>query len=147
MGSAPVRVRCARSATRRSRRRLAPANRACARGLPPMAAPPLPRPTRRAPLRSSSPRGRWDRPQHRQLLARPAVGVVLIERRLLEEVLAQEAPGAKHDALGGRERVGTEELYDLQELRLALQQLAHPGAMLLPVRSDFTPEPAGEVVE
>ena len=72
---------------------------------------------------------------------------MLVERRLLEEVLAQQATGAEHDALGRRERVGAEELDDLEQLRLALEQLARPGAVLLPVGGDLAPEPVGEVVE
>ena len=80
-----------------------PASRACGRARPPTA--------RRRPARPSAPRataalhrrvGGPDRPEHRELLARVAVGVVLVERRLLEEVLAQQPPGAEHDALGRR---------------------------------------------
>ena len=70
-----------------------------------------------------------------------------VERRLLEEVLAQQAPGPEHDALGRRERVGAEQLDDLEQLRLALEQLARPRAVLLPFRGDLAAEPAGEVVE
>ena len=53
----------------------------------------------------------------------------------------------QHNALGGREGVGAEELHDFQELCLALQQLTHPGAMLPPLGRDLTREPTREVVE
>ena len=82
-----------------------------------------------------------DRPQHRHLLARIAVGVTLVEGGLLEEVLAQQPTGPEREALRRRQRVGSEQLDDLEQLRLALEQLAGPGALLLPVGGHLAREP------
>ena len=76
--------------------------------------------------------GGADHAQHRVLLAERAVGVDVVEGRLLQEVLAQQPTGLEHDALGGRERVGAEQLHDLEQRALALQQVERPGALLAP---------------
>ena len=88
-----------------------------------------------------------DDAQHRVLLGERAVGVDLVERRLLQEVLAQQAAGLEHDPLGGRERVGSEQLHDLEQRALALQQVQRPGAVRAPVLRDLAVEPGAELVE
>ena len=85
--------------------------------------------------------------QHRVLLAERAVRVHVVECRLLQEVLAQQPAALEHDALGGRERVGAEQLHDLEQRALALQEVERPGPLGAPAVGDLTVEPGVELVE
>ena len=85
--------------------------------------------------------------QHRVLLGERAVRIDLVERRLLQEVLPQQPARLEHDALGGGERVGAEQLHDLEQRALALQEVERPGALAAPVHRDLAVEPGAEFVE
>ena len=80
-------------------------------------------------------------------LARIAVGVVRVERRLLEEVLAQQAAGAEHDALGRARACRCRGAGRSRAAAPRAGAARAPRRVLLPVGGDLAPEPAAEVVE
>ena len=85
--------------------------------------------------------------EHRVLLAERAVRVHVVECRLLQEVLAQQLATLEHDALGGRERVGAEQLHDLEQRALSLQEVECPGPLGAPAVGDLTVEPCVQLVQ
>jgi len=81
------------------------------------------------------------------LLAQRAVGVGLVERRLLQEVLAQQLRGAQHDLLLGRQRVRAEQLDDFQQGAFLLQDVERPVALPRPGLRHDVAEPVGQLIE
>ena len=85
--------------------------------------------------------------QHRVLLVERAVRIHVVECRLLQEVLAQERAALEHDAFGGSERVGAEQLHDLEQRALTLQEVERPRSLRAPAGIDLAVEPGIELIE